>query len=146
MPTVQVMVDGNSTPGSVMEALLETETVGHLDYQYFKHESHYDEYRAAVKAWFDEGYSRLDGVWLEGLEVPEEEDDEWDCYAYFVIEEVNQHLEEALKNNPNNCPYCNSDDLSTSILDGNIDIKVVCESCKEEWVEHYQLAGVTLNE
>ena len=145
LPTIQVMVDGNTTLKQVIELLLEGDTFSPIECQYFMAESYYAAYEAAVKEWAG---SSAEDIWCESLDVPRTQDeaDSWDCYAYFVIEEINEHMVELLRKYPNKCLYCGSTDLLTQIQDGNIDIEVRCQSCAEGWVEHYELSGATFNE
>jgi len=150
---VQVMVDGNTTNEQLVEDLLDDFAYSHLVDRYFKDESYYDEYREAVNAWVDLYFVNHRGTredmedkWNTTLGVPEDEDDEWDCCSYFVIEDIDAHMVQKLRDKPNNCPVCDSEELLTEIQDGNIDIKVTCNSCQEGWVEHYVFEGATFNE
>lgn len=149
LPTVQVMVDGNSTYADVQEALKENLAYGHLEEREFRSESHYDAYGKAVDEWFERRIMPIDSLWDESIGVPEDEDEEWDCYAYFVIEEVNEHLVKALIKRPNTCPYCNTNGLMAGKVkagDDGLTAKVTCMSCDESWTEEHELTGVTFDE
>ena len=86
-PTVQVLVDGNTTWADVKDALLDNQTTSHLDYTFT--ERQWDEYNAAVEEWFnnyvEDNVNILLVKWESSLEIPGE-DDEYDCYSYFIIE------------------------------------------------------------
>lgn len=145
LPTVQAMVDGNTTYLDVQEALKDNFAYAHLEDQVFKAESHYDAYNKAVDVWFEKMSMPQDMPWDPSLGVPDDEDDEWDCYAYFIIEGVNEHLVEILRSRPNNCPYCNSPNITSAILDNCADLATSCHDCSEKWVEHYTLDEVTFD-
>lgn len=149
LPTVQVMVDGNSTYADVREMLKDNFAYAHLEEREFKAESHYEAYSEAVDDWFKARLIPLTTPWDASLEEPEEEDyDEWDCYAYFVIEELDEHLIEALREHPNTCPFCQSEHLDADKVqagDDGLTCKVTCMVCQESWTEEHTLTEVTFD-
>lgn len=150
-PTVQASVDGNTTYADVQELLKDSFAYCHLEEREFRAESHYDAYSEAVDAWFSSVLVPLTTPWEASLGVPDDDDDEWDCYAYFVIAGVDEHLAEALKKHPNTCPYCGKGDLHSHQTtseegDNNLHQRVLCPHCKESWVERYELTEVTFSD
>jgi len=86
LPEVQVMVDGTTTLRGVKTALKDNFAYGHLEYDVLTTEAHYDEYFEAVEELF-QGCNLRD-TWDSSLDIPDDDDDERDCYAYFILEGV----------------------------------------------------------
>lgn len=96
LPVVQVLVDGTTTLGSLREQL--EEYVNFEVCEYSLTESDYNGnmldrfalYLTAVQDFWLERQLDNSKLLNENLEIPVgEEEDEWDCYCYFGIEEVN---------------------------------------------------------
>lgn len=153
MPVVQVMVDGETTVGAVREALLDNFAYAHLEESLLKSDGHYEAYREAVDECFadiiTDGF--IDNLWDRSLGVPEEDQEDWDCYSYFVLTELAEHLNQSLRKDGSVCPFCKCDELEIMETDGSghtMDVKVQCcnTACQEHWTEHYTLDGATFSE
>ena len=82
LPVVQVMVDGNTTYQELMVELLNWQNTDHIqDLDWDAYQDAIDELFGAIKA---DPSNKV----FPDMEVPttEEEMEEWDCYAFFVVE------------------------------------------------------------
>ena len=148
LPVVQVMVDGRTTWKEVQEMLKDGFAYGHLEDQVFKAESYYDEYYRAVDEWFALRQRRGSAPekWDATLGVPDNDDEEWDCYAFFVVDGVDEHIVEALRENPGVCPFCGYECLhSHNTEEANV-IGILCPECNRSWDEHYNLEEAVIHD
>lgn len=91
LPTVQVLVDGTTTVGELKEQLKEYMTFEPVEYSLTDFiEDNFETYKQSVEDFWQEHNLDNETIFASTLEVPtEDEQEEWDCYAYFGIEEVN---------------------------------------------------------
>ena len=90
LPIVQVLVDKTTTYAQVKEALLSHEATCHLEYEF--NDGQFDQYEEAVHDLFssvDEPFEEQ--FWDTSLDEAKD-DEEYDCYAYFVIEGTQNEL------------------------------------------------------
>lgn len=84
IPVVQVPVDGNTTFKEVRDMLLDPQATEHLDV--LGEFNLWKEYDIAVNYLFDYyAEQNLPKRWDFSLDVPRDDQDEWDVYAYFVL-------------------------------------------------------------
>ena len=104
---------------------------------------------------------RIDELLSEGKEVPYvfDDDDEIDKKERSIIENSLQKEEvmcdsilekKYIEQGAKQCPFCNSNDLSSNGYDFKDYVTVIaivnCEACKRSWLETYTLSTIEFNE
>ena len=91
LPVVQVLVDENTTYRCIKQMLLESTSTDHLyEDDRFGMPFCYDTFKSAVEELFA-NFTSLDYVPDSFYGMGSMEDDEeWDCYMYFVVETVEE--------------------------------------------------------
>jgi len=96
LPTVQIMIDENTTLADIYDGLLDTQNTEHLDYQFEQENLSWDDYNNAVDEFkkelleYAKGKKLTEVKWDNSLEIIGEDED-YDCYSYFIIDpEVNE--------------------------------------------------------
>jgi hypothetical protein len=90
LPSFCLYADGNTTYRNLKEEMLNWINTDHLTYELFKTQADWDLFQDAVENAFleVEHEGKLDCVFNNKLEIPvtEEEQECYNCYAWFVVE------------------------------------------------------------
>lgn len=87
LPYFSIPVDGRTTYKELLGMCLEWQNTDHLDKQLFRNNEDYNNFRDAIKELFST-VEDMDAIFCPSLEVPETEEEQeyWDCCAFFVVE------------------------------------------------------------
>ena len=87
LPIFQISVTGLTTYKELLGMCLEWQTTDHLDEQLFRNSEDYNAFRDAINEMFN-SVEDMDAIFCQSLDVPETEEEQeyWDCCAFFAVE------------------------------------------------------------
>lgn len=90
LPTFNLYADGNTTYQDLKDGMLDWQNTDHLTYEVFKTQEDWDLYQDAVELLFQDAEQEgtMQDIFDPRLDIPvtEEDQEEYSCYAWFVID------------------------------------------------------------